>query len=67
MTARKPKRTLLEDVEAAIPSNWLDPLLSGPRSVVTHNTDCREIEALMTSIRFRVRRAFAKHAKGKRR
>ena len=38
---------------AAFPTNWLDPLLSGPDKVLRGEYDCRNIEALIEAIRAR--------------
>ena len=52
-------------VRAAIPNNWLDPLLSGPKAVIGMPPyDCRDIESLLNAIRARVDAAL--RAKGKR-
>lgn len=39
----------------AIPSNWCDPLLTGPGKVVGDNPDCPAIEALLNAVRKRLK------------
>ncbi len=39
----------------AIPSNWCDPLLTGPDKVVGNNPDCQAVERLLNAIRDRLR------------
>lgn len=41
------------DALAVIPTNWLDPLLSGPDKVI-HQSPCPEIEKLLTALRARI-------------
>lgn len=42
-----------QQVLDAIPTNWLDPLLSGDGKVI-HNSPCPEIEALLKALRARL-------------
>jgi hypothetical protein len=42
-----------EAILDCIPSNWLDPLLTGPAAVI-HQYSCLEIEALLNSVRARI-------------
>ena len=37
-----------------VPSNWLDPLLSGPDAVILGGSDGKEIEALLSAVRKRI-------------
>mgnify|MGYP001613002486 CR=1 FL=1 len=49
MTTPTEKRIL-----AAIPTNWCDPLLTGPKAVIGKPPyDCRDIERLLNGIRAR--------------
>lgn len=41
-------------VLSAIPNNWLDPLLSGPKGIKVP-ADCDQIEKLLNGVRERVR------------
>ena len=54
----------------AVPSNWCDPLLTGPKAVIGKPPyDCRDIERLLNAIRIRVHNAQSAQAtkpKGKR-
>lgn len=43
----------LQQVLDAIPTNWLDPLLSGDDKVI-HKSPCPEIEALLQALRARI-------------
>jgi hypothetical protein len=45
---------------AAVPTNWVDPLLTGPRSLVPATVDCRVIESLLQAVRARILDANAK-------
>lgn len=51
-------REALEGVDKCVPTNWLDPLLTGPKAVVA-KSDCREIEALLRGIQDRIRQHVA--------
>lgn len=42
-----------QQVLDAIPTNWLDPLLSGPDKVIS-KSPCPEIEALLKAVRARI-------------
>jgi hypothetical protein len=45
----------LEPVGSGIPTNWLDPLLTGPKAVIGRPPyDCRDIERLLGAIRKRM-------------
>ena len=45
------RRALLK----AVPSNWLDPLLTGPKAVIGQPPyDCKDIERLLNAVRARV-------------
>jgi len=40
---------------ACIPTNWLDPMLTGPQRVVGDPPyDCRDIERVLLAIRYRI-------------
>jgi hypothetical protein len=58
--ARKPRAAtfpLTEALLAAIPTNWIDPLLTGPDAVIGKPPyGCPEIEALLRGIGTRMRR-----------
>lgn len=45
-------REALGEAEKCIPTNWLDPLLTGPRAILRGNGpwDCHEIERLLQGI-----------------
>ncbi len=54
-------------VVMAVPTNWLDPLLTGPSRVIGNPPyGCRDIEMLLLAIRERVRAAHAKATKKER-
>jgi hypothetical protein len=43
------------ELEACVPSSWLDPLLTGPNKVIgSHPFDCPDIERLLKAIRARI-------------
>jgi len=45
----------------AIPSNWLDPLLTGPTAVVGKPPyNCEHVEAILNAVRARVTAALPK-------
>ena len=48
-------RRELEDLPKAIPTNWCDPLLTGPDAVMKSEYDCRDIEALLRGVQDRLR------------
>jgi hypothetical protein len=54
----KAKRKKLSDL---VPTNWLDPLLTGPDQALSkmrHNQwNCRDIEALLRGVQDRIREA----------
>jgi hypothetical protein len=65
MAKRKKKADpLREKVLGAIPSSWLDPLLSGPQSITLPATG-PQIEALLRAVHRRVDEIFEAHAQGK--
>ena len=40
---------------ACIPTNWLDPILTGPQRVIGDPPyDCRDIERVLLAIRYRI-------------
>lgn len=43
----------LQQALDTIPTNWLDPLLSGDDKVI-HKSPCPEIEALLKAVRARI-------------
>lgn len=43
----------LQQVLDAIPTNWLDPLLTGDDKVI-HKSPCPEVEALLKAVRARI-------------
>lgn len=49
---------LQQDLAACIPSNWLDPLLTGPDAALRGNGrwGCEDIERLLNGIRERMQR-----------
>lgn len=42
-----------QQVLDAIPTNWLDPLLTGDGAVI-HKSPCPEVEALLKAVRARI-------------
>lgn len=44
----------LQQALDAIPTNWLDPLLSGPEKVID-KAPCPEVEALLKALRARIK------------
>ena len=44
----------MAEVESAIPSNWVDELLTGPAKALRGKNDCRDIERLLRGVRDRV-------------
>lgn len=46
-------RALIEECAACVPTNWLDPLLSGPEKIADFK-DGPAIERLLTAIRQRI-------------
>lgn len=48
----------LEQIPNDVPTNWLDPLLTGDKAVI-HTSDVREIEALLRGIQDRLRTSVA--------
>jgi hypothetical protein len=46
---------------AAVPTSWLDPLLTGPDAIGKLPFGCPEIEALMTGVSNRLRRILYEH------
>lgn len=47
----------------AIPTTWLDELLSGPRKVIK-TADCREVEALLKAVKARMQSAIDRALSG---
>ena len=44
-----------------VPTNWLDPLLTGPKAVIGNPPySCRDIERLLNAVKERLRRAGVK-------
>ena len=39
---------------ACVPTNWCDPMLTGPKAVVGEVADCRSIEAVLNATRARI-------------
>jgi type IV secretory pathway VirB9-like protein len=57
MAKRKPKTPLAD----LIPTNWLDPLLTGPDAVIQgYSFTPKDIERLLLAIKERVRKAESK-------
>ncbi len=46
---------LVEECAQCVPTNWLDPLLSGPDKVVPDGTDNRVVEAILKAVAARIR------------
>lgn len=45
----------LDPVLACIPTNWLDPMLTGPQRVIGDPPyDCRDIERVLLAVRYRI-------------
>lgn len=57
LTAERDRyREALEGADKTIPTNWLDPLLTGDRRVLKSGKhDCREVEALLRGVQNRLR------------
>jgi hypothetical protein len=49
------------DILAAIPDNWLDPLLTGPTAVIRDPITPKQIEGLLNRIRENVSTVLDKH------
>lgn len=45
---------------ACVPTNWLDPLLTGPQAVIASGIDEESIERLLLTIRERIRQGSTK-------
>lgn len=58
--AAERERDLLKQAADCVPTNWLDPLLTGPDAVIPRNVDGRAIEALLRGVQDRIR-LLAKH------
>lgn len=58
---RKAAKALQADVLAAIPSNWLDPLLTGRGSIGSPPYSVKQLEQLLQGVTARVMAALAKH------
>ena len=50
----------LRELPNLVPTNWCDPLLTGPDAVFTDEPSCRDIEALLRGIQDRQREALAR-------
>ena len=51
-------KAMLAAVLEEIPTNWCDPLLTGPRAVIgSPPYDCRDIERLLNAVREQIRQA----------
>lgn len=48
-------REALTKMPEVVPTNWLDPLLTGPNCVVSNKSDTQEIEALLRAVKSRVK------------
>lgn len=51
------EQVILAEREACakcVPSNWLDPLLTGPKKVIPDGVDCPTVERLLNAIRERI-------------
>jgi hypothetical protein len=57
MAKTKKPKTKDQRVMGAIPTNWIDPLLSGPDGIGQPPYDCRDIEKLLRGVQDRVRLA----------
>lgn len=61
-------RAVEGDVEAAFPSNWIDPILTGPESVFGGKPGgtwgCPEVERLLHAVKARVRASLRSKAEG---
>lgn len=61
------KREAFEAAADCVPTNWLDPLLTGPEAAFRRKDgkfDCREIEALLRGIQDRIRARLAGKGEG---
>lgn len=47
-------------VSDLVPTNWCDPLLTGPEGIGKPPYDCRDIEKLLRGVQDRIRAAEAK-------
>jgi hypothetical protein len=58
----KIRKQAIEDAAECVPTNWLDPLLTGPNAVIPKdlNITPRHIEALLRGIQDRIRALDAK-------
>lgn len=59
MAEKVASQRLGEKVLAAIPTTWLDPLLTGPKAVVKVPATCPDIERLLRAIKARVEQIVA--------
>lgn len=50
----------MRELPNLVPTNWCDPLLTGPDAVFTDEPNCRDIEALLRGIQDRQREALAR-------
>lgn len=44
---------IIDECAKAVPTNWVDPLLTGPKAVKIPS-DCRDVEYLLRSIQDRI-------------
>lgn len=51
---QKARDEALEEAGKAVPASWLDPILSGPKSVKLKPHGCPEIESLLGAVRSRI-------------
>ena len=65
--AQRVQRETVEQACAAVPTNWVDPILSGPNSPlrIGHQWGCREIEHVIQAIERAIRAAFEPGKEGK--
>lgn len=43
-----------EACAACVPTNWCDPMLTGPDAVIGQPADCRDIEAVLRGVKARI-------------
>ena len=54
LAQRDALRGLLEEIPALVPTNWLDPLLTGDKKVVHREDSNRDIENVLMAVRDRI-------------
>jgi hypothetical protein len=47
-------RQAIEIVKDCFPTNWTDPLLTGPTSTLKGDNDCRDIERLLNAVKSQI-------------